>query len=510
MAESAVATAPSTARRPADIALEGDYLWVAGLVASAVLFYAVSGTLLSLALLAALAVLCWQRTSLAIILIPLAVPLYMLPKTLHTTRHLSFSLGEIVIVLLAAIVFAQQVLSAPRRPAQTSLVRHFIPESPFLWQAALFLVAATLATAAAQFHTVALREYREVVLEPLLYYWLILQRVKGPSGAALLALAVALAGTVVSVLGVVQIYFRPAGMAFAQFPTPQHFVQAVYDSQNNLSLLIDRALPVALALALMPGWIALFVHGRTAAATQRATRLAQVGLLLFAALMAYILYRTGSRGGEAATVFCVAIVLVVWRWKIVAAQLRRPLAVAAAAVVVVAIGFIGRHRISSFVSGHGYSNLAHQSVWESALRMLRDHPIFGVGPDNFLYYYSDSQQCAPGHITHYYYVQAGTNFERCISHPHNMFLNFWLSTGFLGLVAGLALLVMFAVLGIRAYRHADATWKGPLLAALVAMTAFVAHGQVDNSYFLPDMAVYFWLCLGIVTLWRRDRLRTTY
>jgi hypothetical protein len=67
----------------------------------------------------------------------------------------------------------------------------------------------------------------------------------------------------------------------------------------------------------------------------------------------------------------------------------------------------------------------------------------------------------------------------------------------------LALLITFTVLGVRAYARADNTWKGPLLAALVAVVAFVAHGQVDNSYFLPDMAVLFWLSLGIVSLWRR-------
>ena len=29
------------------------------------------------------------------------------------------------------------------------------------------------------------------------------------------------------------------------------------------------------------------------------------------------------------------------------------------------------------------------------------------------------------------------------------------------------------------------------------MTDFVAHGLVDNSYFLPDMAVIFWLTLAV-------------
>jgi O-antigen ligase len=133
--------------------------------------------------------------------------------------------------------------------------------------------------------------------------------------------------------------------------------------------------------------------------------------------------------------------------------------------------------------------------------MLHDHPIFGVGPDNFLYYYSNDSKCARGHIANWYYRQDNkTNFERCISHPHNMVLDFWLSTGILGLLAALVLLGMFAVLGLRMLRSADAKRRGPLLGAMLAMLALVVHGEVDNSYFLPDLAVYFWLCLGIVTL----------
>lgn len=137
--------------------------------------------------------------------------------------------------------------------------------------------------------------------------------------------------------------------------------------------------------------------------------------------------------------------------------------------------------------------------------MIHDHPILGVGPDNFLYYYTDDANCVPGQpalLAHHYYVQAGTNFERCVSHPHNLFLDFWLSTGVLGLVAALWLLALFAILGVRAWREASMEWKGPITAVLLIMLATVIHGEVDNSYFLPDLAVIFWLCLAVVTLWK--------
>lgn len=497
----------------------------AGMVVLAAGYYLIGSTPISLILLAALAYLVWRRSDIAVALIPLSIPFYMLPKQLHLVHHLEFSLGETTILLCAAVVFAQQALTARSRPANASLLRHFVPASTFERAALGFLAAAALATLGARFHGVALREFREVIVEPLLFYWLILQRLRGPAGAVWLAVAVVAAGVLLALLGVGQILFRPGGMAIAlNLAGTPHLVRAVYGNQNNLALFLDRAIPMALALLLLPGWLrALFpaadagrgsqAHGGADDYSQlavgrpslpRTMRCGwQVALALASVLMIYILYRTDSRGGEITVAICIGVLFVYW-------QRRRPWILAAAGLLVVAAGFVARHRLYDLLTlGHGLTDNARVSVWLSALRMLGDNPYAGVGPDNFLYYYSDDSACAPGHIAAHYYRQTAfgntpVNFERCISHPHNLFLDFWLSTGFLGFVAAMALLVLFVIVGLRAFRRADAPWRGPLLAALMAMLAFALHGQVDNSYFLPDLSVLFWLCFGIVALWQRE------
>ena len=476
-----------------------DLVWSAAMIGTTALYYAIGPAVPGLLLLAVLAYLCWQRTAIAITLIPLAVPFYMVPKSLHLGRNLDFSLGETTIVLCALVVLAQQVLAADDRPAGQPLTSYFLPATPFLWPALAFLAAATLATLAAHFHSVALREYREVVIEPVLFYWMVLLRVDGVVGAVRLLLALVGAGVVVAAMGIVQIAFRAHDLVVAnEGGSPQHLVIAVYRDQNSLALLLDHATPVAIALALLPGWVVLWSGlGRL----NQATRLAQVALLAATALMLVILYRTGSRGGELTTVVCLGLLFVFWQW-------RRPALLAACALLAAAAALLARHRLENFASnGHGLSNLAHTSIWHSAINMLRDHPLFGVGPDNFLYYYSDDSRCAPGHIAHWYYVQAGTNFERCISHPHNFFLDLWLSTGLLGLLAGLWLVGLFFYLGVRAFQRAEAVWRGPLLAALMIMVAMLIHGQVDNSYFLPDLSVFFWLGLAVLSLWEQRPVR---
>ncbi|HWE61162.1 MAG TPA: O-antigen ligase family protein [Chloroflexota bacterium] len=520
------------------------------LVAVTAAYYLINNTALSLLLLLALAALIWLRSDLAVTLIPLAVPLWPVPKHLHLVRSLEFSLGETVIVLCAVVVFLQELQRASSRPPGVSLWRHFVPPSPFEWPALAFLLAGVLATLSAQFHTYALREFREVLVEPLLFYWLILQRVHGPAGAARLALAAVGAGVLVALLGLGQLLFRPHDLIVATYiPGTPRLVHAVYGNENNLALLLDRAIPMALALALAPGWLGAFrawragssiqvpfdhagegalaaeaglpgagsaIQGddplvpyddRSVAGAITLERAWQLTLVVASALMLFILYRTHSRGGEATVAVCLAVLFAYW-------QRRRP-QVLAGGVVIVALATIAlRHQIQDkIINGHGLTTDARFSIWDSGVRMLRDHPYFGVGPDNFLYYYSNDSSCAPGHIANWYYQQQNAqgvpvNFERCVSHPHNLFLDLWLSTGFLGLLAGLALLVLFVLVGLRALRHADTRWRGPILAALIAMLAFVVHGQVDNSYFLPDLSVLFWLCLGIVALWDQHVLAT--
>ena len=61
-------------------------------------------------------------------------------------------------------------------------------------------------------------------------------------------------------------------------------------------------------------------------------------------------------------------------------------------------------------------------LWQSALEMVRDHPLWGIGLDQFLYLYPT-------------YMHPDAWREPNLSHPHNLLLDFWLRLGLLGLVA---------------------------------------------------------------------------
>jgi O-antigen ligase len=107
--------------------------------------------------------------------------------------------------------------------------------------------------------------------------------------------------------------------------------------------------------------------------------------------------------------------------------------------------------------------------------------------DNFLYYYRT------------YYVLPTAWEEFNLSHPHNLVFDFWLRLGLPGLAVILGLLAAFFRRGWRAYRQLPNTNEGLLILGLLAgMVNFVAHGLVDNAFFLVDLAFAFMLMLALV------------
>jgi O-antigen ligase len=115
-------------------------------------------------------------------------------------------------------------------------------------------------------------------------------------------------------------------------------------------------------------------------------------------------------------------------------------------------------------------------LWLSSLEMVRDHPLLGVGLDNFAYVYKQA------------YLREGAAAEPNLSHPHNWLLQFWLELGLLGLIAFLSFVGTFFRLTLRQ--------RGWLVGgAAGAMADTLVHGLIDQSYFLVDLAFLFWLVL---------------
>jgi len=493
-------------------------------------------------------ILALLRPDLALLFVPIAVPLYLAPKGVWDQRFgLSRPSGYfvplhefvLICVVLATAVhavvsgFRFQVSSSattqldegtswgtppdprpaadvhrssfivhrfrgtPPRPAGSSPASPTSPASRFpmlnaqfsMVPALLLLVAGTLGVVVAQSRGAALREWRWLIVEPLLFYALVC--LWGQQGMVRRRLIVAWLGTATAtaLVGLLQL----AGLDLAALlPQSGCFSQrvvvvegglwrisSVYCHPNNLALALGRAWPVLLALSLGPtplDRVSWFER-------RRWTLLAAAGICLLA------LGATLSKGAIAgAAVAAAVLAYALWRR-------RHPLA--RPAIGVCAVGVLGVLAVSLMFGWErlnplGGSTGARIELWNAAVTMIGDRPLSGFGLDQF-YFLRNEPAFGGRYITP---AERETN-ERFASHPHNMLLDALVRIGPLGLAA-LAWLVWRLVSRCRGLwgSRGRAPWLA--LGIQAALAAALVHGLVDNFYFVPDLALWFWLMLGVV------------
>jgi O-antigen ligase len=245
-----------------------------------------------------------------------------------------------------------------------------------------------------------------------------------------------------------------------------HRALGVYGSPNNLALLLDRAAPVLIVL--------------TAFGETRRGRILY-GLALIPTLAALVL--TFSRGalllGLPAAVLFIGLVRG-------GRALWATLGVLAAGGVGT-LPLFGTDRFRSLLDTSAGTGFFRLRLWQSAWTMLCDHPWLGVGLDNFLYQYRTR------------YILPDAWQEPNLSHPHNILLDFATRLGVGGLLVLLWLQLAFWRVAWPLYRRlSKGAEKALTLGLMGSMVTTLAHGLVDQSFFLVDLAFIFALTTGIV------------
>jgi O-antigen ligase len=196
-----------------------------------------------------------------------------------------------------------------------------------------------------------------------------------------------------------------------------------------------------------------------------------------------------SRGalllGAPAAVIVMAL-LAGGRWRWLGIGLLAALALAFAAMVSgAAAPLLEGTRFARFANVFDVQNntgFFRLNLWQSALNMLRDHPLLGVGPDNFLYAYRS------------FYILPVAWEEPNLSHPHNIAFDFASRLGMLGLLAGVGLIAGYWLLAKRMMQI-----NRPVAIGCAGfLAAMLTHGLVDHAFFLVDLAFAFMLTAGVM------------
>ncbi len=459
---------------------------------------------LSLPFLLAFAVLSWYRLAFAVALLPMAVPYYYLEKPIYS--HYEFELAEIALGVCVVIALAQALLRG--RSWEYWLSWREVRErlGPFIIPIAVFVVAAGVSVLIAFTKRVALRSFREEVFDPVVYVLLACYCLRTRGDVARLLLALFAAAFIVAIEGLAQYFLFKRTLALDS----DGRVHAIFGSANDVGLFFDYALPIGLALVII---------GRRNVSGFLQCWGARLLVLAMLLPMLAVLYLSQSRGAWVAIgIASVTIGLLALRdWKLRAIA---GLALLAVCAIVAALFF--RQLLDFFVGGHvsaeGISTVTKRLyLWESAQRMIRQYPIFGVGLDNWLCYYSRNTLCViPTLHQHYWittvpgtHISTGLTEEPNLSHPHNIFLHVWVSIGVFGLLAFVALLALFFWLFARILKAVRANggagqhdFEWMVIGTGAAMLAGLIQGQVDNAFLAQDMAFCFWTLVAAMLLLR--------
>ncbi len=449
-------------RLPRAGSLTQELLAAAALAAPVLVYYFSLDLLVSVAASCIFVMLAWWRLDMALLTVIVTAPFYRFPKSLEIpgiTQTFDISLAEYALGVCLLAWLLRLIIPTPMQREQSGI------ETKDTWlkwaMPALLVGVATLSLPFTEHLRFALREYRVVVIEPALYYFLLVSTLRSPGDVARCLLAFLALGAAVAAYSLYHYIF----VGVVEAADGVRRVLAVYHSPNALALFLGRAIPISLTF------------GAAAIILQRSWRRAMFPSITVILLLAAF-YITFSRGAWLGIIAAFVFILLLMLGR------RAVFLLAGIAILsLLAIPLLPWERLLALTP-----LVQRLYVWQAALAMLADHPLTGVGMDNFLYYYPQ-------------YILPQAALEPDISHPHNLILDFWLRLGILGLATLVWLQYQF-------WRAASVVWRSaaaneervPALAIMASMVDFLVHGLIDNSYFLIDLAYIFWFACALMTV----------
>lgn len=150
-----------------------------------------------------------------------------------------------------------------------------------------------------------------------------------------------------------------------------------------------------------------------------------------------------------------------------------------------------------FIQKVGLQDLSGQlrfNIWQGAVELIKEKPILGAGLDGY-------ERLAPDYQKRFYDPYTGELISvETHPYPHNLYLTLWLELGLLGLIVFVWVLIKFFKQGFKQLDKRDVIISTSIMAAMIVI---VVHGLADTPYFKNDLAILFWLIIGLLIVSKR-------
>ncbi|MBG1267151.1 IctB family putative bicarbonate transporter [Nostoc sp. WHI] len=389
-----------------------------------------------------------------------------------------FASSTLVGLLLVACVGFWLLLTLSDEPALTNISS----VTPIHLLVLLYWGIAAVATALSPVKKAALNDLATLTLY-LLLFALCARVLRSPRLRSWIIILYLHVSLIVSVYGLRQWFFGATALATWVDPqSPLSKTTRVYSYLGNPNLLAGYLLP-----AVIFSLVAIFAWQ---------TWLKKALALTMLIVNTACLVLTFSRGGWIGLVVAVlAVMALLVYWKSVEMPpfwrtWLLPIVLGGLiGVLVLAVIFVEPVRLrvfSIFADRKDSSNNFRRNVWDAVFEMIRDRPIFGIGPGH-----NSFNQIYPLYQRPRYTALSA----------YSIFLEVVVETGFVGLAFFIWLLIVTfntAFLEVRRLRQSRSLEGFWLIGAIATLLGMIAHGTVDTVWYRPEVNTLWWLMVALI------------
>lgn len=369
------------------------------------------------------------------------IVLALLPAYLIRFRifNIPTTLLEVLVVVFLAAAAATRFREIPAAVKKLGAING---------AAVLFILAGIIATAVSPEKTKALGELKAFIIEPILFFYATIIVVRTEAQKRIILRWLLASAAVVSLFGIVQYFtFLHLPLRFWGTGLEPERITSVFDYPNALSLYL-----APLFIFFFTLWVRRFEF------------ISRKWLTSALLLMTLALLLTFSRGAWVAVmVGILALGIRHLKWK------QSTLIT----LILLVIGVLPPVFNRAKVSFSDPSSQAHLDLMKVGVNKIISSPFLGNG----LYGFRTTLEKA--------------NFQgEILNYPHNIFLNFWLELGLLGLIA----------FGLTVFLASQQQKKHPTAltaAAGMFLAVMIIHGLVDVPYFKNDLSILFWFMIAL-------------
>ena len=424
---------------------------------------------------------------------------------LYLIRFSIFGIPTTMLEIMIYILFGVWILKNKKSIHVRESIKSFYKNDKMLaWGITLLFLGTILST----FHSSDLRTSLGVLkgwfFDPFIFFIIFVSEIKNQKHITNSLLSYILSGFAVALTGIA--YAINGSMTF------DGRLRAIYESPNYLAMYIapaflfafyifvfgkdfgtnvvgaddsDKTTFVPLSFrseARNPSLTAkLYKYGRvaikgffTALCYIRNDKKIQAIILLFFAIAIYLTKSYGAVIGIVAALFCFSLKKYKSDNIKIFSDNKKTLAILAVLVFAV-FSFLTFQKYEQIVNSSERSSLHSRiMIWNASLEIIKDSPIFGIGPGTFQEVYLNYQSRF-----------AVPYLEWAVPEPHNTLLAFYLQPGLIGFVGFILILIWLS----KRARTSDIVF--------LFLVYFLVHGLIDTLYWKNDLALIFWLVVGV-------------